>query len=1618
MNMKNFYKITATLFLIGLSLVVNSQVSTFNYNGGQQTWVVPNCCISVTVDVQGAYGGNSSCMNGGNGGRVEATIPVTPGQTLYIYCGQSGNNQCSQIFNGGGQSYDCNQGYGVAGGGASDIRIGGTSLSDRKIVAGGGGGAPGYYYNNCCQQVGGNGGNLTGQNGYRQCNNSYDNCTCGSGGTQTSGGQGANCYGANSGQLGLGGQAYRYGGGGGGGYYGGGAGAYGGAGGGGSSYTASTATNVTHTQGYRSGDGVIYITPNVGQTPPASIAGSTLVCPGNTNTYSVTPLAGVTSYTWTVPTGSTIVSGQGTSSIVATNGTTSGNIGCSASGPCGTSTVRTLAITLANFFAIPVTTATPSAVCIGSPSQLSAISGDSIQWWTAATGGTLLGTTASAANFPVTPLSTTTYYAGAPQGTAPSIFKDSLHYTGGFQIWTVPAGVTSITVEVNGAEGGNHIQGSNNIGGEGGVVNGTYAVTPGQILRIYVGGTTASPTGGYNGGGNGGTNSNYTAGGGGASDIRVSPYGVANRIFVGAGGGGAGWNCSENNYGGKGGGLTGEGGFQCGTEQVNMGGTQTAGGQGNNSGSLWGGGNGSNSNSGGGGGGYYGGGANNWRGGGGGSNFASSTATAVTHIRGTRLGNGLVTISYAGTIPVCAAVTRAPVLVTVNALPTVLSSSSPATICSGATSTLSGSGASTYTWMPGNLNGSTIFVTPTTTTTYTVTGTNTNGCSNTAIRTITVNPLPIVTATSTAAAVCNGSSVMLSGGGASSYLWSGGVVNAVSFVPTATATYTVTGTDANGCVNTANTTVAVNAVPSVSASTSAATICSGAGVTLTASGNSTTYNWMPGNLVGATITTYPTSTTTYTLTGTGSNGCSSTATVTVNVNSNPIVTANTSSPAVCIGSNVTLTGGGATSYTWSSGVTDGLPFAPIINFTYTVTGTNANGCTGSATTYVVVNPLPVVTTAVTIPTVCSGGSTSISATGGIYYSWMPGNLFGPSVSVSPTSSTVYLVTVSNLNGCISTGMVAVTVNPLPVVTATSSSAAVCAGGSVTLTGGGATSYVWNNNVVNSVSFVPTVTAIYTVTGTGSNGCTNTASTTVIVNSLPLVTATCSSPISCVGSSVTLTGGGASSYTWSNNVINALSFIPNSTATYTVTGTNANGCLNTATTTVTVNPLPVVTATSTAATVCAGSNVTLTGGGATFYTWDNNVTNGVSFVPTATATYIVTGIVYNGCTNTDTTTITVNPLPVVTATSSTAAVCIGSSVTLTGGGASSYMWTNNVMNAVSFVPTTTATYTVTGTGSNGCTNTASATVAVNNNPVVSLGSDIVQCAGSATFNAGNIGSTYMWNNTSISQTITVSSSGTYIVAVTNPYGCMNRDTIIATFNPLPIVNLGADVTQCGGSVLLDAGNVGSMFMWSNASTSQTINVNTSGSYIIAVTDGNGCINRDTAMVTINALPVVSAMASSVVVCVDDTLVTLTGTPSGGVWSGAGVTGTSFSPTAAGIGTQIATYSYQDSLGCEDTASVTIEVNECVGFVENTLANGVNVYPNPNNGSFMFSINANVGDVTISITDMQGRVVYSSIDSNVNAGFVKQISLDTQSSGMYLMHIGAKGEQQIKKIAVQK
>ena len=248
-------------------------------------------------------------------------------------------------------------------------------------------------------------------------------------------------------------------------------------------------------------------------------------------------------------------------------------------------------------------------------------------------------------------------------------------YSGDYYSWIVPAGVSSITVDAYGAQGGksNYISPGSHVPGKGGRVQATLTSTPGESLAIYVGGqgstatrTTNAESAGWNGGGKGGFgngNGYYGAGGGGATDIRTTAGSLATRILVAGGGGGAACNGCSSSYdnGGAGGGLTGGAGITAASGSVVAGGgTQAAGGNGNTwsgwgpsqAGSLGLGGNAQASDSninggGGGGGGYYGGGGGSWVGAGGGSSYTSpSRASSVTHTQGVKTGNGSVSITY------------------------------------------------------------------------------------------------------------------------------------------------------------------------------------------------------------------------------------------------------------------------------------------------------------------------------------------------------------------------------------------------------------------------------------------------------------------------------------------------------------------------------------------------------------------------------------------------------------------------------------------------------------------------------------------------------------------------------------------------------------------------------------------------------------------------------------------------------------------------------------------------------------------------------------------------------------------------------------------------------------
>ncbi|MES2131285.1 MAG: gliding motility-associated C-terminal domain-containing protein [Bacteroidota bacterium] len=766
-------------------------------------------------------------------------------------------------------------------------------------------------------------------------------------------------------------------------------------------------------------------------------------------------------------------------------------------------------------------------------------------------------------------------------------------------------------------------------------------------------------------------------------------------------------------------------------------------------------------------------------------------------------------------------------------------------------------------------------------------------------------------------------------------------------------------------------------------------ICPGQNSLLTAPLGATGYTWYPTGstpITTRTISVSPGATQTYTCIAGGVCGQKQTLTKTVFVKTVPNVLINSGAAiAICGPQTITLTGSGANTYTWStSNTTTSFTVAPVSNTTYSVIGRASNGCTNTAVSIVTVNPIPNITVAGT-NTICFGQSTTLTASGGTSYTWTPGGTVASSITVNPTTTTVYNVTGTNAFGCTKTVSVQVVVNGLPTVSSTSTT--ICFGNSGTISASGASTYTWSTGTVaTGITVNPSTTTTYTVTGTNLNGCTNTAVGQVSVNALPTVLINSGNPVSiCNTQTVTLTGSGGITYTWStgSNAGN-INVSPTTNTTYTLTGTAATGCSNTAVTTVTVNALPGITITG-PNTVCNGKSIVLTGNGGTSYTWTpGGAATSITVSPSSNTTYTVTGSGANGCPASAVTTITVNALPVVTVSNAT--VCNGSSVVLTGSGSSvSYSWnTGATTSTVSVNPAVNTNYTVTGTAANSCTNAAIAQVTVTALPVITVPSATI-CQNSTQVLTASGANTYTWSTTQTGPSISVTptTSTTYTVKGTAVTSCTNTAIVNITVNTLPQLTSTPSVSpsNCGASTgsITNVSVTGSpvlSYTWTNGASATvgsapTLNNQPAGTYNLQVKDGNGCISSfGPYSITNPGAPIApTANATATSICVGQTINLNANSASGGTynWSGpSSFTTTTQNPTINNAtGAMGGVYSvFITASGCSGPAtSVTVAVNAlptpnatasqtvyCVGNTANLFASTATTYTWSGPGSF--------------------------------------------------------------------
>ncbi|WP_317897653.1 T9SS type A sorting domain-containing protein [Aurantibacillus circumpalustris] len=276
----------------------------------------------------------------------------------------------------------------------------------------------------------------------------------------------------------------------------------------------------------------------------------------------------------------------------------------------------------------------------------------------------------------------------------------------------------------------------------------------------------------------------------------------------------------------------------------------------------------------------------------------------------------------------------------------------------------------------------------------------------------------------------------------------------------------------------------------------------------------------------------------------------------------PMVTVSGSSLS-CSGSSVTLTAGGALSYSWSTTANaNTISVAPTSNSSYTVAGINLYGCINYAIHSITVNPLP--TVAITgLNTVCVGVSASQTVSGASTYSWTTGATTN-TVLLSPNATSVYAVTGTDGNGCSSSVTKTIAVNALPTLVINGNNS-TCVGSAISETVVGASTYSWNTGATtNTVVTSPSTNTILSVVGTDANGCSSTVTKSITVNALPNLTVSLSDPILCAGQEGTITVTGVTSCSW-NTGATGTNFLhsPTTSVTYTVTGMDGNGCVNSA-----------------------------------------------------------------------------------------------------------------------------------------------------------------------------------------------------------------------------------------------------------------------------------------------------------------------------------------------------------------------------------------------------------------------------------------------------------------------
>ena len=876
-----------------------------------------------------------------------------------------------------------------------------------------------------------------------------------------------------------------------------------------------------------------------------------------------------------------------------------------------------------------------------------------------------------------------------------------------------------------------------------------------------------------------------------------------------------------------------------------------------------------------------------------------------------------------------------------------------------ATATVNG-GTSPYTYSWSN-GAATSTITGLDAGSYTVTMTDANGCTTTQTVTV-VEPSALTSSVSSTDATGNGiadGTAMVSANGGTSpytYLWSNGATTA-SVTGLLAGTYTVVITDANGCTTTETVTVGEpNALTSSVSSTDVT--CNGDAdgtATIVVNGGTSpyTYLWSNGQ---TTATATGLLVGTYTVVATDANGYTTSQTVTV-VEPSALASSSSSTDVTCFDDNdgtATATVNGGTSpytYSWSNGATTST-ITGLDAGSYTVTMTDANGCT-TTQTVTVVEPSVLASSSSSTDATGNGiadGTAMVVANGGTSpytYLWSNG---ATTASVTGLLAGTYTVVITDANGCTTTETVTVG-EPNALTSSVSSTDVTCNGdadGTATIVVNGGTSpytYLWSNGQTTATA-TGLLAGTYTVVATDANGYTTTETVTVIE---PSALTSSSSSTDATGNGIAdgtamvSANGGTSPYTylWSNGATTA-SVTGLLAGTYTVVITDANGCTTTETVTV-GEPNALTSSVSSTDVTCNGdadgtATIVVNGGTSPYtYLWSNGQTTATATGLLA-GTYTVVSTDANGYTTTETV-IVIEPSALTSSSSSTDAtgngIADGTAMVSANGGTSpyTYLWSNGATTA-SVTGLLAGTYTVVITDANGCTTTETVTVGEPNALTSSVSSTDVTCNGDAdgtatiVVNGGTSPYTYLWSNGQMTATATGLLAGIYTVVATDANGYTTTETVtVIEPSALTSSSSSTDATGNGiadGTAMVSAngGTSPYTYLWSNGATTASVTGLLAGTYTVVVTDANGCTTTETVTVgEPNALT--SSVSSTDVTCNGDADGTATIVVNGGtspytyLWSNGQTTATA-TGLLAGIYTVVAT----DANGYTTTETVTV------------------------------------------------------------------------------------------------